>query len=185
MFAYCNNNPTGNSDTAGNLPRGILNPNPMGRDGGSSLRPISDLQRLRKQAKKRSNSSEEAVLYAEDYAFYKGSLVVRHSDDFLTSWSLFGVIFLNTDVKSSETLKHEYGHFLQERQYGSIKYISTVFYPSATYNGLSRLFPSLNHNYYNMPWEYDADMRGDVNRSHASWSGIISDIYFAVQRILP
>jgi hypothetical protein len=88
-------------------------------------------------------------------------------------------------VNSEGTLKHEYGHFLQEQAYGPQKYITAVFAPSATYNLLSRRFSSLNSNYYNMPWEYNADIRGGVNRGYASWSKIISTVYFGMQRVLP
>ena len=185
MFAYCNNNPVAYTDPEGNLPGGIINPNAMALDSGSSLHPIPDQERLQDQAKTNSNSSEEVVLNTEDYAFYKGALVVRHSSDFLTSWSLFGVIFLNRSVHDGETLKHEYGHYLQEKQYGTVKYITAIFIPSTVYNGFSRLSPVLNYNYYNMPWEYDADKRGGVNREHASWTAEFAAGYYAIQGMLP
>ena len=181
MFAYCNNNPVVYFDPSGKaLDVTMYHIREVG--GGSAS---NDFKKPTQWKCLLGNESETAVLNAEQFAFYKGALVIRHSNDFLTSWSLFGVVFLNTNVKSSETLKHEYGHYLQEKQYGTVKYISAIFIPSATYNGLSRLFPDLNYNYYNMPWEYDADKRGNVNRDHASWSDSFADGYFAIQGMLP
>lgn len=31
---------------------------------------------------------------------------------------------------------------------------------------------------YNMPWEYDADIRGEVNREHAKWAHIVHKWYW-------
>ena len=63
---------------------------------------------------------------------------------------------------------------------GTAKYLSSVFVPSATYNLLSRYNIDLYNNYYNMPWEYDADMRVNVYREdHSSWANWVADLYFA------
>ena len=191
MFAYCNNSPASCYDPYGywGMSSGITNPNAMTYKGGEKRFYLPDAKRKaieqEKQRKNPSNRDETIVLQAEKYAFYKGALVVRHSSDFLTSWSLFGVIFLNRNVSSAETLKHEYGHFLQEQEFGCGKYISAVFIPSAAYNLLSRKNPVLNDNYYNMPWEYDADIRGGAQRDHAPWSETISTAYFEILRKLP
>jgi hypothetical protein len=41
----------------------------------------------------------------------------------------------------------------------------------------------LENNYYNMPWEYDADMRVGVSRpQHASWAGKIAIWYMEALR---
>ena len=54
-----------------------------------------------------------------------------------------------------------------------------VAIPSMAYNLASRDNKTLNDNYYNMPWEYDADFRGGVTRNNvASWAPTIRDIYF-------
>jgi len=38
------------------------------------------------------------------------------------------------------------------------------------YNEDGDLCPVLYDNYYNMPWECDADNCGQVNREHADWA---------------
>ena len=77
-------------------------------------------------------------------------------------------------------LRHEYGHILQEREYGETKYLLIVAMPSVTYNLISRGNKAASDNYYNMPWEYDADIRGNVNRPHAVWAQPFSVVYFGV-----
>ena len=190
MFAYCLNNPVSYTDPTGHCSctlSGRLDSNftfaAMCSCGGGTV--TNDFKKTTRLEYLVANESETIVLNAERFAFYKGAIVLRHSNDFLTSWSLFGIIFLNRNVSSEETLKHEYGHYLQEREYGCVKYISAVFVPSATYNLLSRYSTSLSANYYNMPWEYNADIRGDVNREHATWSETVSTVYFIIQRFLP
>ena len=129
-----------------------------------------------------TNTSEEVVLEAEYFAFYKGALVVYHSSEYLTSWAWGGVIFLNRDSKNQTTLAHEYGHILREREYGTVKYTFSVFLPSTSYNIASRFNSTLRDNYYNMPWEYDAEVNGKVNRAYkyADWAPILWEIYFEI-----
>ena len=138
------------------------------------------------------NTDPEKVYASNYFSSYNGTLVIRHSSEHLTSWALFDVIWLNHDLDPNEedpfnqdhinTLNHEYGHILQEKEFGTKKYIGVVFVPSATYNLLSRYSDSLRDNYHNMPWEYDADMRGGVNRGYAPWAQTVSNIYWAVWR---
>lgn len=63
-----------------------------------------------------------------------------------------------------DELNHEYGHILQERAYGKIKYFKDVALPSVSFNILSRIFPQLKPYYFKTPWESDADVRGGVVR---------------------
>ena len=101
------------------------------------------------------------------------------------------MIFLNHDedpspgnpVGSSQisTLNHEYGHTLQCKELGLEKYLLSVFIPSMIYNLASRNNKTLNDNYYNMPWEYDADLRGGVTRSGTPpWATTVRDFYFDI-----
>ena len=47
------------------------------------------------------------------------------------------------------------------------------------YNLASRGNDTLLNNYYNMPWEYDADSRSKVNRGDSpTWAEPIRDKYF-------
>lgn len=54
-----------------------------------------------------------------------------------------------------------------------------VAIPSMCYNLASRGNDTLLNNYYNMPWEYDADSRSKVNRGDSpTWAEPIRDKYF-------
>ena len=158
MFAYCLNNPVTHADAGGNLPSGIINPNAMTHNGGS-IRPISDKERrereLRKQAKKLFNTSEEAVLYAERFAFYKGVPVFRTNGNRCGS---FGAIFItkgtNLIDNPEDMIRHEYGHTVQMCQLGIRKYLTCIFIPSWQEWGSDA--------YYNKPWEVTADIYGGV-----------------------
>jgi hypothetical protein len=55
-----------------------------------------------------------------------------------------------------------------------------VAIPSIAANLLGREFDVINENYFNLPWEYEADVRGHVNREHAWWAPIVYVIYSAL-----
>ena len=42
---------------------------------------------------------------------------------------------------------------------------------------LSNYIDALDDNYYNMPWEYQADLLGGVNRGYSSWAQEVHEIY--------
>lgn len=48
-------------------------------------------------------------------------------------WGFGGVIFLNRNSSNKITLAHEYGHILREQECGTVKYVFSVFIPSAVY----------------------------------------------------
>ena len=190
MFAYCNNSPLVFADDTGTglTPCTVVMNDCTG--GGRYNGITSNANYLNPPKNNRTNftktvnnSDIDEVYSSEHYGFYKGVLVIRHSSDYLTSWSVAGVIFLNhsndkfDDSYKSNLLNHEYGHILQEREFGTVKYLAAIFVPSVAYNFASRYSPSLNQNYYNMPWEYDADARGGVNREHSVWARNISNLY--------
>ena len=105
------------------------------------------------------NTDEKVVLEAKYFAFYKGKLVIRHSIPGQTSCAIGGVIFLNRDESSGnpesiETVKHEYGHTVQESILGSRKYVKHIAIPSL----LSRDVDY--EDYYSLPWERTADLFG-------------------------
>lgn len=132
-------------------------------------------------------NEDVSKVYASNYfSAYKGALVIRHSIEPLSSWSLGQVIALKRYSNMTENepqtrlLNHEYGHILQEREYGIKKYSLMIFVPSASYCAFSKLFPEYKENYYSMPWEYDADIRGEVNRDHAGWSDTLRTFYFTL-----
>ena len=84
----------------------------------------------------------------------------------------------------SNILNHEYGHTLQQEEIGTIRYLSYVALPSIVINVVSRKSKVIADNYYNFPWEYDADMRGGVYRpEHNSFSAFSSALYWSIIRM--
>ena len=85
-------------------------------------------------------------------------------------------------LKTKHTLNHEYGHILQEQEMGTFKYFFIVAIPSVSFNYLSlNTKYHTEEYYYNLPWEYDADIRGGVTRDyHKSWAGNARDWYFNI-----
>ena len=160
----------------------LVSPSGGGGGGSGSIATRKNKGIVEKTIDFVNNTSEEVVLEAEYFAFYKGALVVYHSGEYLTSWAWGGVIFLNRDSKNKTTLAHEYGHILREREYGTVKYTFSVFLPSTLYNIASRFNSTLHDNYYNMPWEYDAEVNGDVNRAYnyADWAPSLWVLYFEI-----
>ena len=188
MFAYCQNNPVLFADTTGyrcipalhNTREGFL------RESGSDIENSpGDKIAKRKKELDPSNTDEQVVLGAKFAAFYKGTLVIWHSIPLLTSWASCGVIFLNNNIRDSissyqeQTLRHEYGHILQEKEMGSLMYGLTVFIPSVAGNVMYRIDRDQPIGYYDLPWEYDADIRGNVNREHSWTARYLANYYFA------
>ena len=126
------------------------------------------------------NQSESVALSSKVFSFYKGESVIRHSIPGASSCQIFGVIFLNEREKFNdigiETIRHEFGHSIQERIMG-LNYLTAIVIPSLiTFN----INPSESV-YYSMPWERTADWLGGVNRgfykrNSLGW-GIVENIF--------
>ena len=127
------------------------------------------------------NTDVEKVYDSHYFSSYKETFVIRFSSTWLSSWAIGNMIFLNhADDPLSEqpissihvdTLNHEYGHTRQCEEMGLVGFFFFVAIPSVFYNLKSRGDQELLDNYYNMPWEYDADLRGGVERKGtASWA---------------
>ena len=181
LFVYCMNNPVNMTDASGHWPQWISDINDWVNDNiiDPAKSFFNDIAEDFNNYDK-NNEDVDKVYKANYFSSYKGTLVIRHSNDYLTSWSVLGTIFLNhkEDERSNEYrrnyLNHEYGHILQEQELGTGKYLIGIFLPSAIYNAFNRNDP----NYYNMPWEYDADMRGGVTRSnHNDMAKFFSSLY--------
>lgn len=187
LYSYCCNNPVKLADHSGNWPQWIVNAanwidNNIVQPVSRFLSDISeDVSNYNKD-----NDDIETTYDSNYFSSYNGTLVIRHSSDRLTSWAIGGTIFLNHNLDNysistkTNMLKHEYGHILQERSYGTAKYALIVAVPSVTFNFISRENQSAADNYYNMPWEYDADVRGKVNRPHTAWAQPFSAVYFGI-----
>ena len=181
MFAYCGNEPVNQADPSGDasvkdwISDNIIKPvKAFASDLSEDFSKVNYF-----------NTDELSVYDSHYFAFYKGTLVLRHSSDFLTSWSIGGMIFLNRnndkikdDKWKTNLLKHEFGHILQERDLGVEKYITDVAIPSVIINLISRKSKIIDKNYHNFAWEYDADIRGGASFNHSSWAPVMSDIYW-------
>ena len=114
------------------------------------------------------NDDETIVKKSKKVSFYKGIPVVKFESNFLSSFSLGG-IFINKNTRTSETtIKHEYGHSVQQMLVGYKKYLLSVFLPSSLYNLMARTNVELANKYYSMPWERTADAFGNVDRGDYS-----------------
>ena len=197
LYAYCNNNPVNMIDPTGHV---AVRRTPLmtyldNGDSGSlspdDLRILVEtaLNRMLNKAKETviaaienmknwvTNTDERVVLEAENYAFYKGRLVIRHSIKGQTSCAIGGIIFLNRnldpdDPESIETVKHEYGHTVQESILGFAKYVKYIAIPSLR----SRDIPY--RDYYSLPWERTADLFGGAVHNEGEYtyhSGSLSE----------
>lgn len=65
------------------------------------------------------------------------------------------------------------------------KYFITVFAPSSIYNLMSRESTTLHDNYFNMPWEYNADLRGGVDRGERDiWVEVVNIMYWLTVEVI-
>ena len=150
--------------------RSEYGPNAMTYKSGRYRYIVPDLVRKEKELKKKArsitNTDIEAVFAAEYFAFYKGTPVIRINSSNGGSFAIMGFIFLNhsydkyDNVTQEQLLNHEYGHILQQKELGHDKYIIAVAIPSVTFFSLQGNNDWIVENYYNLPWEYDADIRG-------------------------
>ncbi len=191
MFAYCFNNPVNLSDTSGNWPKWVENTFNWVND--NIVKPVTNfVNNVADDIKKydKNNTDVNKVYEANYISAYKGENVILISNDFLTSVAFAGTIFLNHSddhdslPRKTETINHEYGHIQQEKDLGTFKYLAAVGLPSITCNLLARNNDFIQKNYYNMPWEYNADMRGGVNRGYSDWAKITSDTYFFLLEVM-
>ncbi len=72
---------------------------------------------------------------------------------------------------------HEYGHTVQLDDLGVWNYSLFVAVPSVTCFVLNK-YNLLLWDYYDSPWEYEADVQGGVVRnSHATWAATTNQLY--------
>ncbi len=164
MFAYCLNNPVILDDLSGRLATlsGIANPNVMAADSTTSPYWTPPTWRPDGTGKGKNwnlfNSDVDTVLESNTLSFYKGQLVIREDWEFTNNRSgSFGVMFLNSNETSSDTVNHEWGHFAQLKLMGVPNYALSVTIPSICSD-------PYDPNYYSNPWERTADLLGGVVR---------------------
>ena len=170
MFAYCNNNPVVYFDPSGKaLDVAMYHIREVG--GGSAS---NDFKKPTQWKCLLGNESETAVLNAEQFAFYKGALVIKVPGS--SSFSL-GVIFMGNDG-DKDLLNHEYGHIMQLERLGMADYCTYVFIPSVICFWSTKLNLLPSENYYSYPWEYRADQYGRVTRKYKEWAEYYDTYYW-------
>lgn len=113
------------------------------------------------------------------FSSYEGTPVLRHSIPGITSFSISNTIVLNRNSNGIDTVRHEWGHTVQQSLMGTPKYINRIAIPSIAGNLITRNNPNPKL-YYSLPWEYSADFFGGVERSSGYYEGsdIVGGIYF-------
>ena len=101
------------------------------------------------------------------FSSYEGTPVLRHSISGITSFSILNTIVLNRNSNGIDTVRHEWGHTVQQSLMGIVGNLITRNKPN----------PKL---YYSLPWEYSAHFFGGVERSSGYYEGsdIVGGIYF-------
>lgn len=167
MFAYCGNNLVNYADPTGNAYQGIfsqINYNEHDHTYGGlreNFYALPEETFLRKAEKYILNDDESVVLSAEDFAFYKGALVLKLPFMGKSAFSC-GIIFMGSEIEDAATLCHEYGHYVHLSQIGFENYFTKAVVPSVI--GFWAQVPQ--DKYYSLPWGYTADILGDANRTN-------------------
>ena len=119
----------------------------------------------------KNNSNELVVLNSNYFSSYKGSVFIKLPIG-KNAFS-FGFIFLGRKNDNSLTVRHEYGHYLQLKELGLYKYIKYIAIPSLKgyWGGVGY------YEYYSQPWEYGADLYGEVNRIDYPYSNDVLEKY--------
>ncbi len=125
------------------------------------------------------NSDESIVAGSNKVSFYKSQFVLRGDLKISNNRSFsFGIMFLDRRINDTaygrDTVKHEWGHFVQLGIVGIPKFLSFFAVPS--------MLSGNSQNYYSLPWERSADLIGGVSGNnwgspHTPNSGLYSLLY--------
>ena len=204
MYAYCNNNPVNMIDVSGNMPEWVDNAVKSASSFLTKVKAVAKLPStilkislastvalVSGQASaediwndvrnyKFFNDDETQVLNSKVFSSYKGTPVIRHNISGITSFSISNTIILNRNENVNKgginTVKHEWGHTVQQSIIGTPRYIKQIAIPSI----ISCIANPSSKTYYSLPWERSADYFGGVNRSTGYYRGsdILAGIYF-------
>ncbi len=168
MYAYCQNDPIDFYDPTGHAYKGINN-----------QINYSEYEHTY------GGHRENGILPPQEFYFsikvlepYNGVSVIEVP--FLNDKAMsIGVIFIGDEVSSDKRLiRHEFGHIIQLREIGLMKYLNFIAVPSVTYMALNELGFSSYGSYYDTKWECLADMLGGVRRNHAPGAEIKATEYW-------
>ena len=185
LYAYCGNNPVMRIDELGtawydkawdwiNTISGFLNPISTITAIGSIIVAALDgrwgevVDDWNNGCLNVFNQSDSTALKAKVVGFYKGSTMVRHNLG--GTFSILGTIWAEPSI-TNITLKHEYGHSVQERLLSFPAYLVVVAIPSAFNCHFGRYLHETNgiireRMYFSKIWERTADFLGGVNRGN-------------------
>ena len=111
------------------------------------------------------------MLDAKVFSSYKGTPVLKQ-DISGGSMSVCNTIFLSSATQDVETVKHEWGHTVQQALMGTPKFMTRIAAPSL-------IGAALNvEDYYSQPWERSADFFGGATHSYSDDSGFWAGLYF-------
>ena len=178
LYVYCFNNPVNMSDPTGGWPIGISWAAKLVQNIVVTYCKVSqDCKNYEKD-----NQSEKRVIEAHYFSSYKGKLVLKEQLVMGKSGFSYGVIFIGDDVRSADTVKHEYGHTVQLENRGIIKYTTEVVIPSVTAFVLDEI-GKLPYDYYGSPWEAEADRYGGATNNDEPWPEEACDSYMDLIRL--
>ena len=130
-----------------------------------------------------SNKDEQKCLDAKVFSSYNGTPVLKHDISGITSFSVSNTIILNKSETVNnggiDTVKHEWGHTVQQSLIGTPKYMTRIAAPSI----ISCIANPSSKTYYSLPWERTADFFGGANRSTGYYAG--SDVVAGWYLIMP
>jgi len=108
------------------------------------------------------NTNESLVIKAEKVSFYKGVPIVKIGESG-RSGSFLGIWLRGS--YDENTIRHEWGHTIQQGIMGWAKYLTMIGLPSAFYWGSHKWDPRVD--YYITPWDCGADYFGGIKpRTH-------------------
>ena len=129
------------------------------------------------------NSDETKVLNSKVFSSYKGTPVLKHAISGITSFSISNTIILNknesTNNGGENTVKHEFGHTIQQSLISTPKYLTRIALPSV----ISCIVNPSSKTYYSLPWERSADFFGGASRTTGYHFG--SDILAGLYLFMP
>ena len=124
------------------------------------------------------NTDETKVLVSKVFSSYNGTPVLRHDISGVTPFSVSNTIILNKGKTVSnggiDTVKHEWGHTVQQSLMGTPKYIIRIAVPSV----ISCIVNPPSKTYYSLPWERSADFFGGATHTYSEDSGFWAWLYF-------
>jgi RHS repeat-associated protein len=193
MYAYCSNNPVMYVDPYGTCPQWLEELYNEAKEwvDENCVQPVKDAFRNYVKAIvtdinnfDENNEDIQTALDANFFSMYRGQLVIKSALLGETAAS-FGVIVLGSGANNERVLRHEWGHTQQLKEMGAFKYCYAIALPSFGHATMDLLKIYDIKNYYSLPWEYDADLRGgvigqtytsDVDDRHAAYFGAIQKI---------